>query len=406
MSLDVSFNKITSLRRLLEHISSLGKLKHLTAAGNPLCLLPYYRLVVLRQLPTLQILDEQPVTESELADAQLVDHSHLEVPSHVNVSMTFSEVTYLKRLLIPLAQELPTQKMVMKYNEATKTEEEVEVTVTDEERIDEVARQGNLFLRIALPSDCNGAFPGGSVDTNEIPIEEPPPEDPVPAKGGKPGKVEEPPPKPPGEPLNLSGLRRPLTLQEVAAQEAAAAAAAADGEPAEAETAPPPTDAPLFFPIPLADGPNGVAGLLELREWLRLGLRIRALYKKRPAPVDADAAPPTADDPDAEAVPPVPEAIEPQLIGGGVLSLSSALSPVAGTVSEERREDGKLPNVPPSLSLGQMTLVLSPYAKWLEPDVQVPEAPQSKSFSDVSASVSMEVVLYAKEPATPEPAAA
>merc|ERR1711871_1594957 len=137
---------------------------------------------------------------------------------------------------------------------------------------------------------------GSCVDTTEIAIEEPPPEEP-PAKGGK-GAPAEPPPKPPGEPIDLSGVRRPLPETTLPQAEA------------------PPKDAPLFFPLPLADGPAGVEGLLQLRDWLRVGMRIKALYQKKKDPVDPDAAPPAAEEAEGEERQPTPEPIEPRLIGG------------------------------------------------------------------------------------------
>lgn len=381
LSLDVSYNDLTSLRQFLSSVSSLSRLKHLCAAGNPFCLLPHYRLIVIKNLSTLQLLDEQVITEAEVADAQLLDHGHLEIPPYLNIGMSFSQVTYLKRLLTPLAAELPATKLG--------EDGETEVPVSEEDRITEVARKGNFFFRLELPGDFSGAFPGGSVDTIEIPIDEPPPEEPVPAKGAK-GAPVEPPPKPPGEPIDLSGVRRPLpetTLPQVETTE---------GEAAEAEA--PPKDAPLFFPLPLADGPSGVDGLLQLRDWLRVGMRVTALYQKKKEPVDPDAAPPAGEEAEGEERQPMPEPIEPRLIGGGVLTMSAALWPQLSPVTEELRQGGMLPAQPPTLSLGTMTLTLAPYSNWLDPDVQVPEAPQSKSLSDVSASVTMEVELYGKEP--------
>jgi len=384
LSLDVSHNNLTSLRQFLSSVSSLSKLKHLCATGNPFCLGPHYRLIVIKNLPTLQVLDEQVIGEAESADAQLVDHGHLEIPPCLNIAMSFSQVTYLKRLLAPLARELPATKL---------GEDETELPVSEEERITEVARKGNFFFRLGLPGDFNGAFPDNYVDTTEIGIDEPPPEEPV-AKGGKPGQAVEPPAKPPGEPIDLSGIRRPVP--DTAIAEAEAPEAEAEGE---AEAAP--KDLPLFFALPLLDGPNGVDGLLQLREWLRVGMHVKALYRKKKEPSDPDAAPAAGEDAEGEGRQATPETIEARLIGGGVLSLSSALWPQIRPVPEELRQEGMLPALPPPLSLGTMTLTLAPISNWLEPDVQVPEAPQSKSLSDVSASVTMEVELYGKE-AEPE----
>jgi Leucine-rich repeat (LRR) protein len=104
LSLDVCYNNLTNLRQFLDDAQALTKMRHLALAGNPLCLLPYYRLVVIKRLPQLQLLDEQAVGEAEAADSQLVEHSHLEMPSHLNVVVSFSQVTFLNRILVPLAR--------------------------------------------------------------------------------------------------------------------------------------------------------------------------------------------------------------------------------------------------------------------------------------------------------------
>jgi len=391
LSLDLCYNNLTSLKQFLDDVQVLSKMKHLCVAGNPLCLLPYYRLVVIKNLPNLQLLDEQVVKEEEVADSQLVDHSHLQIPSHLNVAISFSEITYLKRLLTPLAEELPATKV---------GDDEVEVPISLEDRVNEVAQKGQLFFRVELPG-WSGA--GSCFETTEMDIEKPPePEDPKAKAKAAPKKgEEEPPPKPPGDPLDLTGLLRalpPSDLPPVAAEPAA------DSEAVEAEA--PPTSAPLFFPLPLlTDNGRGAGGLLKLRNMLRTGMKVKALYRRKKEPVDPDAVPPAPAEGEEDVRAPTPAAEEPRLIGGGRLILSAALWPVISPVAEDLRQD-PLPALPPAFSIGPKGLQLAPESKWLEPDVQVMDAAATKSLSDVSASVTMDVVLYAKEAVVEEDAEA
>ena len=57
-SLDVSYNCLTNLPKLLQTTKGMTKLSHLEVYGNPLCLLANYRDEVEYQLPTLQTLDD------------------------------------------------------------------------------------------------------------------------------------------------------------------------------------------------------------------------------------------------------------------------------------------------------------------------------------------------------------
>jgi len=388
VSLDLCYNNITDLRPFLDEVTALGRLKHLCMAGNPLCLLPFYRLVLVKQLPQLQLLDEQAVGEAEVADSQLVEDGHRDIPQCLNVEISFSQVTYLKRLLLPLALELPDKKMVMS-EPVTKGEEpvEVEVPVSEEDRILEVAQKGCILFRFELPGPCPGVE--YSWDTVDVPLEAPPPEIDPKAKAPAKGKEVEVEAKAPGEPIDLLGLKRPLEAPAVSALDAAPDAA----EATEAEA--PATEAPLIFPIPLGSAEDGFEGLLNLRDWLMVGMPVKVLYRRNKEPVDAP--PDLAEGEEAPEEQPEVE-IVPRLLGGGVLPLSSALWPCISALSDEVRQESKLPALPPSFSIAPEALSLAPVSQWLEPDVQVPDAPASKSLSDVSAIVTMDVILYAREP--------
>lgn len=57
LSLDLSFNHLSSLADVCRVLAAFPRLTHLWLAGNPLCLAPAYRSAVLARLPTLEMLD-------------------------------------------------------------------------------------------------------------------------------------------------------------------------------------------------------------------------------------------------------------------------------------------------------------------------------------------------------------
>lgn len=66
ISLDLSYNNITSLDPLTTNLRSSSSLRHLSLEGNPCSLLPMYRPRVISELPDLQMLDD--VAISSIAD--------------------------------------------------------------------------------------------------------------------------------------------------------------------------------------------------------------------------------------------------------------------------------------------------------------------------------------------------
>lgn len=381
VSLDLCYNNLSNLREFVLDAQSLTKLKHLCLAGNPLCLLPYYRLVIIKHLPQLLLLDEQSVGEAEVADSQSISRDHLAVPQHINLAISFDKVFYLKRLLIALAEQLPGKQI---------REDGIEVSISEEERIAQIAQRGRLFFKFKLPGTQNDD--ASWIETTDVAIEEPPPEEPVvPAKGKK-GEVVEPPPKAPGEPIDLTGLRVVLAAPSENPQEQALDSVDVEKSP---------QDSPLFFPLPICNN-DPDARLLELRDWLRVGMPVQALYRKIQEPIDPEVATTTpaveGEQPEEKPATPAPEV--PIVVGGGILSLSQVLWPMACS-PEDLQTDATLPVIPPAFSIQPAALVLAPVQHWLDPDVQVPLAPSAKSLSDISASVSMDVCLYSKE-ATPE----
>lgn len=66
MSLDLSFNNLTSLVQVAAALPSVRSLRHLFLQGNPMTLCVSYRQVILSVAPELEILDEIPVAATEI----------------------------------------------------------------------------------------------------------------------------------------------------------------------------------------------------------------------------------------------------------------------------------------------------------------------------------------------------
>ncbi|XP_012586298.1 PREDICTED: leucine-rich repeat-containing protein 43 [Condylura cristata] len=65
VSLDLSFNGLTGLQRVLAGLSSLPRLRLLLLQGNPLALVPYYRGLTVDSLARLCVLDDVTVSPGE-----------------------------------------------------------------------------------------------------------------------------------------------------------------------------------------------------------------------------------------------------------------------------------------------------------------------------------------------------
>lgn len=351
LSLDLSYNDLTELRNFTSDAQSLQKLRHLTLVGNPFCLLPYYRLVVIKHLKDLQILDDVQVWEAEVTDAQLVNATNTERPQEINLGVSFSVIKTFKNLLKPLAKELPDKKM----------EGEEEVPISVEDRIAEVCRSGDLSFSIELPD-------GRWVKTTPVPLSDPENAEQLPEEIDLSGiKVQ-------GEekteplffvwPLNAPSTDAP-TKQNLKS---------GSKEIAAKETAAKETDA-----------------LIVLRDWLRGGMKVKAFFQKSPPPVEEPA--------EGEEAPPPPILDPPRPIGGCVVPLNSVLRPSVCTIPEEARQEKALPVPPAPTNLGPATVNLAPYSKWIEPDVQVPLCEMAtKNVSEDSAIFKIGISLYAPVP--------
>jgi Leucine-rich repeat (LRR) protein len=65
VSLDLSFNQIDNLKKLVSSFKNSYKLKILNLYGNPVFLIPGYRCFIIDSLPNLMILDEKVITKEE-----------------------------------------------------------------------------------------------------------------------------------------------------------------------------------------------------------------------------------------------------------------------------------------------------------------------------------------------------
>ena len=64
LSLDLAHNQLCSIGATLKFLAELPKLRSLTLAGNPLCLLKGYPRVLVEALPHLAVLDQRPVARA------------------------------------------------------------------------------------------------------------------------------------------------------------------------------------------------------------------------------------------------------------------------------------------------------------------------------------------------------
>ena len=63
--LDLSFNHLRNLKKILEGLEHLRFLKTLSLVGNPCCEEPGYRIMVIQAIPSLNVLDFKVVTDLE-----------------------------------------------------------------------------------------------------------------------------------------------------------------------------------------------------------------------------------------------------------------------------------------------------------------------------------------------------
>lgn len=348
LSLDLSYNNLTEIRNFTSDAQTLQKLRHLTLVGNPLCLLPYYRLIIINHLPQMQILDDVQVGEAEASDAQLVDSTLLERPTEISLAVSFVQVKSFRGLVKQLAKELP----------ATVMQDEEEVEVPLEDRITEVCKSGNICFSVELPD-------GRWIDTTSVPLSsEENPDEPVP------------------EEIDLSGLLKQ-----------------GEAKPEHLYFVLPVNSAPLDTGrsgskhIDKGGAPDGPPDdLVVIRDWVRRGVKVKAFFQKNgPArsPVEEGENPKTPN-------PPEPR----QPIGGCIVPLNSVLRPSVCTIPDEARQERSLPLPPPPINIGPVTVNLAPYSFWIEPDVQVPlcDVATKNIGGDDSAVFKMGITLYAKEP--------
>ena len=120
-SLDLSYNVISDLTSTLSLLRNLPELKHLYLLGNPCCLHPKYRQVVLSVLPQLMLLDDIPVKEADICHFQAEKAMALsDTPVDSRFKLHVSSSTALEALV---RQHLISQKPVKVPKEDNSNEE-------------------------------------------------------------------------------------------------------------------------------------------------------------------------------------------------------------------------------------------------------------------------------------------
>lgn len=274
LSLDLSYTELSDLADVLPELQCLGKLKQLCLAGSPVCLWPFYRFVLLRGLPKLQLLDGVRPSETETADlhevsavllqrakeakrasisaAQSIDEGS-SPGAALGLSTRISTITtnltidpaptpavcpaYIRLSLRPLSlkrvRKLLGPALLGKVPEALDDPPERDPIVV-------AAAGGALRLAFELP---NGEWASTAPRVLEAEVGARQTEQFLAAKGAGMSPL-------PSEPFDTFFLAK-LT--------------SAGGEP-------------LVFPLDTTDGEGGFGGLLSMCRWLRKGLHVKLFF--------------------------------------------------------------------------------------------------------------------------------
>eukprot|EP00930_Biecheleria_cincta_P044255 TRINITY_DN30383_c0_g1_i1.p1 TRINITY_DN30383_c0_g1~~TRINITY_DN30383_c0_g1_i1.p1 ORF type:complete len:651 (-),score=168.23 TRINITY_DN30383_c0_g1_i1:58-2010(-) len=397
LSLDLCFTRVGSLEAL--KASGLPKLRHLCLTGSPACLLPFYRLTLLRELPLLQALDGVATSEEEAADASLLPYEmpqpapEGEEPPEAAVASGGGDGWLRLRLeLGKLRQHHGLLLEALGPLEAPPTPADLpDGEEEDKPKRDPLAercgQQGEIQLSFQLPDGSWILSSTVKLAKKTYEVEEGEPAPPVVLKDAlKLHRVKQ----DSGQHLSFDlDLRRGGLLSR------------------EAEA------------IGMCDSKGSEArGLLDLCEWLRTGLPVKLWYlpplpsPPPPAPAEegdagaADAGAETAET--AEPAQPL-QRPAPVALGGCVVPLESAFLHRTGqeVLSEGVREAGMLPASPEPWRHEVSDLQLVIMSQWLAPETQVP-AIKGKAGNDGTrtancALLDLAVTLYAKPPPTEEP---
>lgn len=400
LSLDLCFTRVASL----EAIKALGlpKLRHLCLSGSPVCLLPFYRLTLLRELPLLQALDGVATSEEEAADAGLLPY---EMPRPATEGEESPEPAVASgggqgwlRLRFELGKLRQHHGLLLEALGPLETSASPEPAETpdgggeeeDKPKRDPLAercgQEGEIQLSFQLPD-------GTWILSSTVKL----------AK--KSYEVEE------GEPAPPVVLKDALKLARVKQD---------SGEH-------------LSFDLDLRQGglcsseakaiydsrsASEARGLLDLCQWLRTGLAVKLWYlppmlpPPPPTPVEeAEAGSAEAGAEDAATPEPAqpPQRPAPVALGGVVVPLESSFLQRNGQemLSEGVRESGMLPATPEPWRHEVSDLQLVTMAQWLAPETQVPSI-KGKAGNDADrtancALLDLSVTLYATPPPTEEP---
>eukprot|EP00933_Yihiella_yeosuensis_P031036 TRINITY_DN24592_c1_g1_i2.p1 TRINITY_DN24592_c1_g1~~TRINITY_DN24592_c1_g1_i2.p1 ORF type:complete len:726 (+),score=192.18 TRINITY_DN24592_c1_g1_i2:251-2428(+) len=460
LSLDLSHTEVVSLDDSIEKMKALKSLRQLCFLASPVCLVPFYRLALLRALPQIQALDSILITDEEYEDAaklkmaslpelepwmirkeptegagetegdaaaagEAAEAEAVEVPKYwpgcggpgwLRFTLELGNLKQhhglLKEALMPPEAAGAVSATVEVEEDGAPASSPVPAGEEDELPKDplseKVGQEGELRLSFELPdgSWINSGTMKLAKKTWEVEEDEPPPpvylRDEVKLQRLKTAS---------GEALSFEldlckgGLRRSTAV---------VAAAVAAGEDAAKD---------------VTTGADE-AGMLQICRWLYRGLRFKLFYvppppPPKPAPESEEAAEGEAAAADAEAEPKDAEAEAadankdeeskklPEIpLGGCVIPLEGTFlwQSDPAVLPDSVRECGELPLYPPPWRLDVPEAQIVPMAYWLHPETQVPHpgnpAPKCKHHDAARtakcALLDLSVVLYAEPPPTEE----
>lgn len=396
LSLDLCFTRVASLDAI--RASSFPKLRHLCLTGSPACLLPFYRLTMLREFPLLQALDGIVTSEEEAADASLLPYEVPQVAAEgeeqpeptvmpgggkgwLRLRLELGKLRQHHGLLLEALGPLETTPEVAETPEAGEEEQ----TIKRDPLAEKCGQEGDMQLSFQLPD-------GSWILSNTVKL----------AK--KTYEVEEGEPPPPvvlKDAIKLARLRQDsgehlsfeLDLRQGGLRSGETEAIDDQKEP-------------------------DARGILDLCQWLRAGLPVKLWYlpplppPPPPTPAeDAEAEGADAGAETTEVAEPVqpPQRPAPVALGGCVVPLEIPFLQRTGQemLSEAVREAGMLPASPEPWRHEFADLQLVTMAQWLAPETQVPSI-KGKAGNDAArtancALLDLVVTLYAQPPPTEEP---
>ncbi|CAE7320639.1 Lrrc43 [Symbiodinium microadriaticum] len=343
LSLDAGSTDTASLASAKLSLKSLGSsLRHLFLLGSPICLLPFYRLQVLREAPQLQVLDGLAPSEEELAEAEKQEAEKEEEAEEQTAAAAVAGAgggPEWCRITLALGQlknhqELLREALLSPGEEEAFAEAQAELQAADpsaevverDALAEKCGQESQLALSFQLPSGIWVATSSINLCKKTYEVEEGQPPPPVVLK----------------ESLKLKALR-----QE--------------------------TGEPLSFDFRFEED---LSGLRALRQWLQRGLQLKLHYLPKPKEKEAPIAEEQAAEPaEAGEAAVTEEAAETEAqrpkeaasvcLGGCVLPLSSFL--------QRTPSGGEWSSGCPDPWPHAAEVAVVPVARWLDPEIQVPK---------------------------------